>query len=56
MWLLIAVMLVSGHHVKVHVEQFSTFDDCQDRRQAVMEVLEENKLKLLIRIVCEVQV
>lgn len=54
MWLLIAVMLVSGHHVKVHVEQFSTFEDCQARRQAVMEVLEENKR--LIRVVCEVQI
>lgn len=54
MWLLIAVMLVSGHHVKVHVEQFSTFDECQARRQAVMELLEEKKLP--IRVVCEVQI
>lgn len=54
MWLLVAVMLVSGHHFKVHVEKFSTFEACNERRQAVLEILAEKKLA--IRVFCEVKI
>lgn len=54
MWLLVAVLLVSGHHFKVHVEKFSTFEECNQRRQDVLEKLAENTLA--IRVFCEVKI
>lgn len=37
MWLLIATMLVMGHHHKVHVELFNTQQGCEDRRAHILE-------------------
>lgn len=37
MWLLIATMLVMGHHHKVHAELFDTQQGCEDRRGYILE-------------------
>ena len=54
MWFLIATMVVMGHHVKVHIEQHSTFEQCQERRQYVHELAQDKGLA--IRVTCEVDI
>lgn len=51
MWFLIATMLVMGHHVKIHVEQFHTQQDCEDRKEYIADRLEGRDVVIVM--VCE---
>jgi hypothetical protein len=51
MWLLIATMLVMGHHHKVHVELFDTQQACEDRKRTVLETAK--KYNAVIIVTCE---
>jgi hypothetical protein len=51
MWFLVATMLFMGHHVKIHVEQFPTQQDCLDRIEYVNDRIE--KSDVIIVMVCE---
>lgn len=54
MWFLIATMLVMGHHVKIHIEQYSTFEECQKRKQYINEMSQDKGLA--IHVTCEVDI
>lgn len=41
MWVLIATMLVMGHHHKIHAEAFDTQQKCEARKAYVLEVAEQ---------------
>jgi NAD(P)H-hydrate repair Nnr-like enzyme with NAD(P)H-hydrate dehydratase domain len=51
MWLLIATMLVMGHHYKVHAELFDTQRGCEDRKAYVLEVAQ--KYNAVIVVTCQ---
>lgn len=51
MWLLIATMLVMGHHYKVHAEKFDTQQACEDRKRDVLETAK--KYGAVIIVTCE---
>lgn len=53
MWFLIATMLIMGHHVKIHVEQFPTQQECEDRKEYVNDRLEGRNVVILM--VCETE-
>jgi hypothetical protein len=48
MWMLIATMLVMGHHHKVHAEFFDTQNACEDRKRDVLEMAKTYGVKLVV--------
>ena len=40
MWILIATMLVMGHHHKIHAEAFTTQTACEQRKAHILETAE----------------